>query len=459
VRGHPPPVRQSRRALPVVLVLTLLAGAALAPAAASPQPTPVCPACGAQFEQAADGRGVDVTVRESTALVRIHENGSATWTVRNQLNSTDEFSEDPATLDTIARRLVEDGYGPPDDAVLRGARIEADEVVVVFHDPDTAERHAGLLVVDHLHDRGIEMRYRVNADRFTVRGPVGTVVTNEPSGALVDGRSATWTGSAGGPVYRAPDLEGSPYVVFGPDSTGGLRTGAAVALATLPIVTGAVQQFVLGPTLLFAVVLGGVGYGVRRHDITWSTAAFGYALVAVGAALAATLAVVYGIVEVPGLALFAAGLGAAAGTAQVRDRAWSPGRLAAAAAAGLAGTLLLLVGLYAAIGTERPLGAAVRSTAPALPLAVMLPFGAALAGDTRGATAWGLLTVLAFVVVPGVLVDLTDPPGGLGGGVITLFLFGLALAAPVVGALVIAMGRTLVDEGDDRAGADRLDGG
>jgi hypothetical protein len=374
--------------------------------------------------------------------------------VRNRLNTTDGFSEDPATLDAIARDLVESGYGPADDAVLRSARVEANEVVVVFHDPDAAERHAGLLVVDYLHDDGGRPLYQVNADVFRVRGPIGTVVTNTPTGAVEAGRTATWTGSVAGDYHAGgTDLEGSPYVVFGAESARGLRTDAAVALATLPIVAGAVQQFVLVQTLLFAVVLGGVGYGVRQRDITWSTATFGYALVTVGAALAATLAVGYGILEVPGPALFAVGLGAAAGTSQVRDRAWSPGQLAVAATAGLAGTLLLLVGLHAAVGAERPLGAAVRSTATALPLAAMLPFGAAVAGDAQDAAAWGLLTVLAFAVVPGALVELTDPPGGLGGGVTTVFLFGLALAAPVVGALVIALGRTLADERGAGAGA------
>jgi hypothetical protein len=78
MRGPP-----ARVPLVSALVVALVAGGSLtgvflAPAAASPQPTPLCPACGGQFERAAEERGIPVDVNASRTLVQVHENGSAT---------------------------------------------------------------------------------------------------------------------------------------------------------------------------------------------------------------------------------------------------------------------------------------------------------------------------------------------------------------------------------------------
>jgi len=426
-----------------VFVLALLAGAALAPVAASSPPRPVCPACGTLFERAADERGVDVTVHESAALVRVHGNGSATWTIHNRLNATGGFREDPDALDATARALVAREYGPPTDATLRATRIEGDTAVVVLHDPDAAERHAGLLVVDYLHTGGDGTGIRLNADRFSIRGPSGTVVTNRPASGRANGSTVTWTGSVAGPGYVGPSLDGSPYVAFGAPSDRGLRTVAALALATLPIVVGALGRFLLGQTLLFAGTLAVVAAAAHSHEFERGPVAYGSVLAAVGAAgaLLPGLANGPGWVSVPALA--AVGIGLAATHPAVRGRRWTPGRLAAGAVVVLVLASAVLFALERAIDAYDPLRATVRSLGLALPFAACLPLGAALRGDRRDVLIWGGVAVLAFVATALTLVNPGDPPTGLGGGLLMVFLYGFAVAFPVLGSLVLATGWAL----------------
>jgi len=424
-----------------VASVALLAVATLGPAVASSPPRPACPACGGQFERAADEHGADVAVRQSRVLVQVHANGSATWTMRNRLNTTDGLNGDG--LDRTARELA-DGYGPPDDATLRDARLEADVAVVVLHDPDAAQRHAGLLVVDYLNTDGDGTGVRMNADVFRVRGPPETVVTNTPAGAVEDGRTATWTGTTGETGYaEGPYLDGSPRVVVGPASARGLHTDIALALSTLPVVVGALGRFVLLQTLLFAGVLGGVAYAVRARDLDRGPTAFGAVLAAVGVGgvLLPGLANGPGWVSVPALAAVAIGLAATRPT--VRERRWPPRRLAAGAGVGLAVASVALFTLEHAIGAYAPRHATARSLALALPFAACLPLGAALGESRRTTLAWGGVAVLAFVAMTLALVDPVDPPSGLGGGLLLAFLSIGAVAMPVVGGPVIALGRAL----------------
>ncbi|WP_254824269.1 hypothetical protein [Haloglomus halophilum] len=431
-------------AVAVALAVALLAGAVLGPAAASSPPRPVCPACGTLFERTAADHGVDVTVHESTALVQVHGNGSATWTICNRLNATDGFREDPDALDATARGLADREYGPPRDATLRAARPQGDTAVVVLHDPDAAERHAGLLVVDYLHTGGDGTGIRLNADRFSIRGPSGTVVTNTPASGSVNGSTVTWTGSVAGPGYVGPSLDGSPYVAFGAPSDRGLRTAAALALATLPIVVGALGRFVLGQTLLFAGTLAVVAAAAHGHEFERGPVAYGSVLAAVGAAgaLLPGLANGPGWVSVPALA--AVGIGLAATHPAVRGRQWTPGRLAAGAGVVLVLASAVLFALEHAIDAYDPFRATARSLGLALPFAACLPLGAALRGSRREILVWGGVAVLAFVVTTLTLVNPADPPTGLGGGLLLVFLYGFAVAFPVLGSLVLATGWALV---------------
>lgn len=435
-------MRGSPVAVAAALAVALLAGAALGPAAASSPPRPACPACGALFEQAADESGVDVTIRESTVLVQVRENGSATWTIRNRLNATDGFREDPDALDATARQALQRDYGPPTDPTFRDARVGGDVAVVVLHDPDAAERHAGLLVVDYLHHGGDGTGIRLNADTIRIRGPLGTVVTNSPTGGVEDGRTVTWTGNAAGESFaRGPYLEPSPYVAFGPESARGARTDAALALATLPIVVGALGQFVLLQTVMFAGILAAVVVGLWGWTGRRDPVAFGGGLAALGGTAAVTLALGHGWLSVPALAAVVGGLAATHPT--VRARRWGPRRLAVGTVAALTAATVARLVLAPAVDAPRPVAGTAMSLALALPLAACLPLGAALDRSGRETAAWGTVAVTGFVVAALSVVNPVDPPTGLGGGVLAILLTVFAVVAPLVGAVVAAVGRAL----------------
>lgn len=444
-----------RQALPL-LVLALLV--LPIPALSSPQPTPVCGFCGAQFAGAADEAGVNTTVAESTVVVRVNENGSAIWTVRNRL-SNGAGALRPAQLDAAASRLAGDHYGLPDRATFVSARMDGETAVLVYRDADATTRRAGLLVVDYLHDGGYEPWYHVNAERFTIRGPAGTVVTNTPESGTVEGRNATWTGTSDGEYGLGEDLEGSPYVAFGPDDSAGtaLRTAAALGLSTLPIVVRSLRNYVLFQTATFAAVLGVVLLVLRRWSPEPAPERVGAALAALGllGVVGAVVGRQFALDLVTGPPVFALALGLLAWDGRLRGNVRTVRSQALLATGLLALVFVVLVPVYA-FGTlfDRPLLVATRSTALAVPLAVMLPLGAVLP-ETRRAVRWWLLAVAGFVLLAVSMVNPVDPPTGLGGGLAAIFLFVLAVVGPVVGTPVLLLGRRLavVETGrDDGAG-------
>lgn len=448
------------RPLPALSLLLVALLALPVPLLASPQPTPVCGFCGDQFAGTA---GMNTTVEESTVVVQVHENGSATWSVRNRLsNGSEAFRAHPDLLGATASRLAETHHGPPGDVEFVSARLDGETAVLVYRDPDAARRHAGLLVVDYLHDRGYEPWYYVNADRFTVRGPDGTVVTNTPESGSVEGRNATWSGSPGGVYASGVELGGSPYVVFGPDGSTGtaLRTVAALGLATLPIVVRSLRSFVVFQTLAFAAVLGVVSLGLRRWSPEPTPERMGALLAGLG--LLGVVGPVVGqrftLDMVTGPPVFALALGLVVQGDRLREGLRSDRSQALLAAVLLVVTFTVLVPVYA-VGTrfDRPILAAAKATAFAVPLAAMLPLGAVL-DERRRAVRWWLLAVVGFVLFAVSTVNPADPPTGLGGGLTALFLFALAFVGPLVGAPVVVLGRRLAGgraeiSGDERSTA------
>lgn len=437
-----------RFALPLLCALLVLAPAGTAAlvgsATGSPQPTPVCNFCGTQFEEAASSTNTSVIVAESTAVVQVHDDGTATWTVRNRLaDGADAFRDEPDTLDRTARAL-EGRRGLPRQVTAVSARVEGDVVVITATQPDAATSHAGLLVVEFLHDRGGEPWYVVNADRFEVRAPEGQVVTNTPPAAEVSGASAIWTGNVDEEYYDAPDLEGSPYVVFGPDRGGltGVRTAAAIGLATLPIALGAIRLFVMLQTLAFGVVLAGVTLGVRSARPTIRLEWLGGALITLGVIGTVAPAVAQGPGWVVGPPLFALGFGALVSHRQWRTHLRSPAQQALGGVGILLAVMVALAGWYTLMGVgSNPLARAVHLTVPALPFAALIPLGGAL--TSRRAIAWGVVAVGAFVAVPLAIIDLGNPPVGLAAGIMTTVMFALAVLTPVVGVLAVIVGLSL----------------
>ena len=437
----------------LLAVTTLLVLAGLGPALASPQPTPVCGFCGEQFAGEADDslHDTNVSVAESTATVRVHENGSATWTAKNELaEGAAALREDSDALDGVAGRLAGDHYGLPWEASLVDARMDGDTAVLVYRDADAAKRHAGLVVVDYLHDDGGVPRYYVNADSFTLRGPEGSVVRNTPASGSVDGDAVTWTGD--GDPYGGSAVEGSPYVVFGPEAGGSpdVRSHAAVALATWPIVQGALEQYVLWQTLVFGLSLGVLAYGIRRTDRRPDPTSLGTGLAAVGVlAFVGPLLAQQSTSWVLGPSLFLVLVGTVVADGRFADRLRTVRGQAVLAGVALALVYVAFVALYAVGGAldvsyRPPLTAALGDVALSLPLALGLVLGAVVDDpDGRRTARWTVLAGLSFAAVALSVVNPADPPTGLGGGLAFMFLTAVALVGPVLVGPTVLLGRSL----------------
>lgn len=433
----------------ILLIALLVLGATLvAPAAASPQPTPVCRFCGGLFEAAAADAGVNATVASSDVRIDVRTDRSATWTVTLELtNGTEAFATSPGRLEPTARALVTDTRGLPREATYVDASLEGDTVTLQYRVADAAERHAGLLVVDLLHDRGGEPRYHVNADRFVVSGPSGTVVANDPdSGQVTDG-TVVWRGDGGSDWYGGTALEGSPYVVFGPDrsTVTRLQAASAIALATGPIVVRGVSQFILLQTALFAVLLGAVVAAFGRCAPRPRVVSLASVLVVLGVFAAAVPAAMNGPRWVTGPPLLAVGLGVVAFNPAGRERLRTLRAQTLAVAGLLLGTFAVVLGIQVATASEwtDPVAYSLNATVIALPLAAMVPLGGALAVRPDRIRPWFALTVLAFIAVPVTVVDLADPPAGLGGGIAAVGLLVAAVALPLLGMLCLALGGSL----------------
>ncbi len=251
-----------RVALP--LALLLVATLALPAAVASPQPTPVCGPCGAGLEQAASDdvetlRGLRVT--ESRAVVRVHDDGTATWsvTVRVANESAVSYLRDhPEAVDRIVRDALR--YGTVDGPFGNvSARLDGNTIHAQYRDAAGASRNlpGGVLLVEYLHSRGYDTWDVLTTDRLTIVGPPGTEVTNDPPGAQVEGRNATWEGNASAPLYDAPRVKEDAYVAY---TSGGALAGAwtalGIALATAPIVLDVTMSALLPPLVLLSGLLG-----------------------------------------------------------------------------------------------------------------------------------------------------------------------------------------------------------
>lgn len=449
-------------ALGVVLLL-----GAVAPAPASPQPIPVCGACGVSFVESAADHGVPVEVTNSTAHVQYHENGSATWTVTNTVNASaaDRFREEPRLLASVAGEAARSGYGLPttDDGTVvtvQSSSVEGDTVTIRFRHDGAAERHLGLLVADDLHSGGVRGGWIVNADTFTLVGPPGTTVVNDPASAVdaehapsVDGRSATWTGSVDD-VYENT-FRADVYVVFGEDPVPG-QAAAGVALASAPLVVDNLGSFVLPPTLLFTLGVGLYAWSGWRPDFDDQTVAGLF--VAMGALVLPIplLDAVFGTgLEDPllygiGAGLLTTGLAAREETAPLG----SPSRralLAVGITYALTGVLTFLPGPTQYRTAAELASVALRQSVASLPFVALYWFGVSTAGvDRMGRFGRALPLVALYGLTLAVRVPLTGSIFGL-----ALFVYILTtVVGLVVAAPLFALGRAVAGGPDHGPGRD-----
>lgn len=475
-------LRCTRVALATLFAAALLV-AALAPVLASPQPDPVCGACGSAFEEAAAEEGLAANVTDSTATVHVRANGSATWVVTNRVNASAaaRLHQEPALLDRVARRAATTGWGLPnvyDGTGVRvgSATVDDRTVTLRFTDSTAGQRRAGVLVVDYLHSDGVRGGWILNADTFTVVGPPGTTVVNAPGAAIdreytppnavptVDGRRVTWHGTAEN-EYRAAFYD-DVYLAFGDAGTPAWQVDAALALATAPIWLDNVAAFVLPAVGVYGVLLLGVAVATRKVATTGiDPDQFAIAVAAVGA-VGVVAGVLAPTVDQPGWFVGVAAVYLATGTAAlVRPAAFrSAGNALGTGVASLAGVAVLLGGLSLAgrgFGVGVGGGALVsvlRGTAVHLPLAVAPAFGVVLARATRRgrrrASLGAILGALGSLAVAGaVFVPVASRPFGL----VILFTVGGAVLAATFGLPLVALAarQWTNDRAPEEAGGDR----
>lgn len=267
-------------ALPL-LVAALLAPALAGVATASPAPATVCPPCARGVEAAARAHGLDVTVAHSTATVEVHANGTATWTVRDELAGPGvaPLRENDSRLRAVVRDALTARGMAGRDATLLDARLLANDTALLrYRTPGFVEPTLGVLRSDAFRDRpGAFLLTGLGADRLTVIAPEGTHVAAGVPGATIAGRRMT---------LRDFDGHGDgPFVVFAPDGDplGGLRARAAIWGAMAPIVGRNLAWLVALPA---AVLAGGFAALARAVAVTLSPAPARRARL-VGAAVAA----------------------------------------------------------------------------------------------------------------------------------------------------------------------------
>lgn len=245
--------RPIRRALLALLLVAVPLGAA-GVALASPSPIAACPPCDRSFEGAAGSHGVETEISHSEAVVRVHRNGSATWTVRNRLvnaSAAERLRDDPSLARAVAADSFGTRYGDGIDHELLGVRVEGETFELRYRTPDVAKRGAGgSLVLTYFREvPGAYMYTGLGADRLTIVAPEGAVIARGFGDRSDDGRRTVAT--------AFPHTRDGPFVVFVPadhPAPGALGT-LAVAGELWGIVLRNLALFVALPT---AVLAGGL---------------------------------------------------------------------------------------------------------------------------------------------------------------------------------------------------------
>lgn len=251
------PARSGRTALAVVALTVLLVAVVAVPVAASPAPVSACPPCDDGFVRAADGHGLATDVDQSRATVRVHRNGSATWTVR-VVPTNDSVLARLAANDSLARAVASDSfgirYGDGIEQELLGADVREGAFVVRYRTLDVVrDGPFGTHLVTYFRDSpGAYVYTDLGADELTVVAPDGTTVAR--GFGEVTGRRMTAT--------DLPDVRDGPFVVVAPADAP--APGLLGVLAVLDALAGVIARNVLLFVLLPASVVAGGLLALRR---------------------------------------------------------------------------------------------------------------------------------------------------------------------------------------------------
>jgi hypothetical protein len=427
----------SRRFAALAGVAILLSTLAVAPGTGAPPPRPLCDACGATFAETAAEHGVELTVVESTATVRVAENGTATWTVRNTLG---EFDPRLRTNESLRTAIADRAMW---DTTLLGASLSDEGVLTLrYREPGFAEPSVG----GTLRSGAFTERYGyrsldgLGADRLTVVAPDGMVVDRTVPGANVSADRSRTTLTA---------LDRTGFVTFTQrgDAAGPLWSVLAIAVLLGPVAAANVIVSVGLPAATFGVLVAGLCGVVGRFELDFGVPAdrVGAVLGGLGAAVTAG-ALVSGAASLLGTAdvtTFGAGVGVAFVGAtllvpSVRD-GFSFRTALVLAAVGLSlavGTTVVAAPLFQGTGLLRSQTVALSFL---VALFAFLPAGFALA--TRGRRAAVGIAVAGFVVALVQHVPLFTPT--VSGASVGLFA-GLSIVVVVVcGLPLLLAGRTM----------------
>lgn len=242
----------SRRAFPLALsalMILVVVGAAV-PVTASPAPVSACPPCGDGFVRAAASHGLETEVRHGEATVRVHENGSATWTAR-VVPTNESVLDRLAANESLARAVAGDSFGIRYGSGIEHELLAADVVdgmfVVRYRTLGVVRESVfGTQTLTYFRDSpGAYVYTDLGADELTVVAPEGTTIARGFGTAEGDRMTAT----------ELPDARDGPFVVFAP--SGSITPGLLGILA----VTSALAGILVRNLLLFVVVPGGVLIG------------------------------------------------------------------------------------------------------------------------------------------------------------------------------------------------------
>ncbi|MFB6084705.1 MAG: hypothetical protein ABEJ94_10720 [Halorientalis sp.] len=309
-------------ALALLLALPVLA---VVPVTAAPPPESVCHPCHEGLEWAAHRHGLALDVTHSTATVRVHGNGSATWSVTSRFaarvpdryaTGLNESFADPRTLArnaSLRHRLAREAADSADDSSAERIRLQSvavgnGTITFRFLEP-TVGRQAigGVVLVDAFRPDGPHTGWFVDVNRVRIVGPPGTTLANDVESAVgehgtVDGRTLTLRGNASDP----PSLPGDRFfLAFAPSGRwAGPVATLAVTSATVPELLGRLVATQLPGAVALALSLGAVlGLRRRRGESLNRDSLLLWVGVAVGCHLLVTLALVGAVDRSPGLSL------------------------------------------------------------------------------------------------------------------------------------------------------------
>ncbi|WP_247728290.1 NADH-quinone oxidoreductase subunit J [Halovivax limisalsi] len=242
----------------IALGIAVLVVASAGSAVAAPPPKSLCGVCGDTLPGATD---------DGTLEIHVDESGDSRWVARVPVNESTAAAYRDNGIDLVVD--VNERWNRYDVAVDDAANIQtrvSDGTVVVEYTVEDVAREGmgGAWIVEYFYRGGTGHRYELRADAVTVTVPNGSVVTNRPPDANVDGRSVTWTQETAGGIGG---LSSKTYLTYGDDGVGGRIAAMATAARSFgpaKVADGALAA--VGPVAVLGVATAVLGLAIGRWE-------------------------------------------------------------------------------------------------------------------------------------------------------------------------------------------------